>query len=684
MKEFIKSFRKLSKTKFLGIGIILMLIISQSACEKAFEALKLSKVDGLRSVSTVGADDPESYPRVINITGQIMTSYTDANFVNWDFYRFEISFSQPLKASTVTTSNIKAFDVDDKDQSTQDGGPTSFDAEVSLHGQNDIVYLQFKVFNSCAGAPADPCQTNETADPDFYSTQNEINEIKVYKAVTAENGKELIGNTACDNKLQYCRPNDYIYCWTAWAGGSSPPDNTGGFPNGAVGYFPNDTYNYLLLGPTFQMNAGGFGIDQINVVANITDFDSTNFDTSADVDIFTITGGTGGPNADDPIFLAVGNISGSFTGLTANTEYTVSFNENHVKFRAMYEYPNDGVTREYLFGSPGVKNSFINRYSGPPSESSPTGTSDFKRTVWTAFDTTGGSGDPVPQVTAVTPYYSYVYTGNESETDLGGSCFTPSTYPGEGDYNNDGFDNALYVGPGNGEYYWNGSCSTYVYVGGESTLALYNGCYTPGVGDYNNDGSDNALYVGSGNGSYYYNYSACPPSGTGNIVYQGGSFLPAGAGNGTYISGGDTRYNDGTWAADPGDGTYNAVTTSYIVEFNQLMNHNTLGDIRGFYDDVLGNPIKISSSNLDIINSAIDDQANPFTLTEITNKVSSQGIDGFIISGSVRDADDNMGLDGNDGGGSLDSDGALQGDIDSNGNGRFDDSYYYGSYPDGP
>ena len=171
------------------------------------------------------------------------------------------------------------------------------------------------------------------------------------------------------------------------------------------------------------------------------------------------------------------------------------------------------------------------------------------------------------------------------------------------------------------------------------------------------------------------------------------NFSNAGTGWGTYT------YGTGNYTYDPtntvvlydaqstGYGNYRRITSSFQVEFNQLMKHSTLSssNVRAYSQDENSHIFQIT--NPDINNF---DPADEYTVMEISNPNTTVGIAGFILNGdNIQSKNDSLCLDGNDGPGGT-PDGALQCKVkkmyDSNGNGRYDDYYYYttGTVPDGP
>jgi hypothetical protein len=685
MEQKMKTINKINlknfiNRKFIILGIIAFLSSFVTLCSQTFEALKISEVEGLRSVSSVNNDDPSTFPRVTNIQGNTLQIYTDANEAMWNFMRFEITFSKKMdKASIEKSGNIVFTDVDNTDfpTGTFDGTATNFsDAVVSLTQEGFIAQVELHVFSGCIAAPC---------TEDAYADKNAVNEIFISEDVKAENGQNLIGNIACDKN--YCEPNNFRYVWTGWfnsSGNQVPPahSDSGIFPDGAKGFTPNDS---LYGSPAFTWGVPVATTTQIDIAVNLADFDDTLIQNPGDESILTANGVSSssltGVTAVTVVGATVtaGNISAQFTGLTHNTMYTVAFNKAHTNLKSIYYYPNG----DCFYCSLGNKTElFIDRFQEPPGlPEGKMGKTDFERVVWTIFDTIGGTVT-FPSVLGVTDSYSYGFVNNSADLKLkgGGGCYSQGAAD-EGDYINDSLDNAVYVGPGNGDWFWNGSCVPFVYKGGETSFDLNGYCYTSvedGYGDYIDGGTGYAQYVGPYNGNYvYYNsYYNSYCTGNGSTKFEGvAGWDYIDPGRGTYDDvGGNYRYQNG-YVGAPGMGTYSWTRSSYRVEFSELINHSTLttANIRAYYENPTdGNLYQISNPSLvptDII-TGIPGDPNEKTYLEIINPDIFLGdIVGFTLSSDITDAGNGLTLDGN-------GDFSLQGAFDYDGDGRYDDFFY--------
>lgn len=406
-----------------SIALLAAALLGFSNCAAEISKLSPATQAFIDDALSRATDNPAAFPKVTGIDSDNLGNYTDGNGDTWNVVRFIISFNLELDANTVTTSNIFARDVHDGA-----GTPamTTFDGELTLGADGKTVWLQVEVCTAGGSCP-------QSAD--------DVNEIIVTKAVTATNGNALRGNNSCDTDL--CPDaNDFYYAWDDtsgdWATDGNPPtlDGSGynggnSWPDGADDYIPNDvSYNGM------DIVFGGITNSQVTVTVTGLDFDATNnWTDGADLDVFTASNGSVA-NTD---FTSVGGqISADITGLSANSEVTVSLNTGHANFRTEFTYPDGSRLTKTMF----VDRMVLDGTNGLLGES------DFTRKAWTLFDTSTVNSGSTPQVGLTQQQTDYVYVGGEQSSD-------PSKYLnvgwGSGDYYNNG-GQMVYLGPGSGSH----------------------------------------------------------------------------------------------------------------------------------------------------------------------------------------------------------------------------------------
>lgn len=571
------------------------------------------------------ANDPALYPHVESVVME--SPYAGSGTKSR--VRILINFDRDMDATTINESNIYALDVDDNAATASAKAITAFAGTISYFASTRTAVLE-----------AETDSVEPTADT--------VNMLYVSEKVSASNGMALIGNIPCD--LYYCEPNSYKYVLDSWDPSGDFPgseDLTGGVINAdGSGSLANDEPFVPNDASRGSNNNGGWTIDVgpgtgtlalpvVEVTFDISDYNTdnsvlSNSDALTLISAASIDGSVeiGNP---DSIVINAGNLVATFNSATGNfgpnTQYRVTLDTASDKLRSKYVYPNGTSMKLANPLSPESDATlFLDRHSQLAADKNDdTATSDYQTTFWTKFDT-----DSFTTVTKLPKVKSKTATRAADNDEIG----------------------------------------NYSYVGGESDLSAESTCFSDaGTGNGAYQYAETGFYyVGAGQGRYIYDGATCGGAGTHN--FDNGNFSNDGAEQGTF-----------------------ALFTQYVtVTFNVLMDETALtassGNIIGYtgpYGETTELQITLATDDKGTTGSTNDDE----TIMTLQSK-DGKSLDGFIIKGTILSLTENASFDGNDGADAIDApagnygaDGAIQGQVDSNFNGRYDDHYYYGVVPAG-